>query len=191
MSGDRACEVVRAGAKLLEEELLSEDRLSASLEVCACVNWSTMIFFVSSVLTLVGRVSNMTSVELLPVPVLTVLVPCPVGLPLVIMSMVRLEVIIFERDVVSAVEEVVRVPKVPDAGKEVGVPSVSDAEKMVWVPSSSDVREVDRKSLISVAREVVGVPLAATAVDCSLCCRSGQCPQGLSSRKNSHVLQGL
>lgn len=82
VSGPRTCELLRTPPELSEEELLSEDRCSASVEDCAKVRRSTVIFLVSSELSSVQRVSKMASMGPLSVPVLAVLISV-VGLLLV------------------------------------------------------------------------------------------------------------
>lgn len=59
MSGDRPWKEVKAEAELSEEALLSEDRASASAEVCAHVKTLTMTLFASSELSKVQRMSKM------------------------------------------------------------------------------------------------------------------------------------
>jgi hypothetical protein len=53
------------------------------VKVCASVKRSITILLASSELSSVGRVSKVTSVGSLPILVPTVLVPDPLGLPLV------------------------------------------------------------------------------------------------------------
>lgn len=112
-SGVRACEPVRTPTKLSEEELLSEDRLSASVEVCAIVKRSIVIFLASSELSSVQRLSKIVSMGSLTVSVSAVLTPVCPGLLLVaevsrraVYVTPKLEGIIFGRVLVFVAEVV-------------------------------------------------------------------------------------
>lgn len=79
--GPRTCEPLRTPAELSEEELLSEDRCSTSVEACAKVRRSTVIFLASSELSSVQSVSKMAPMASHTGPVWTVLISV-LGLPL-------------------------------------------------------------------------------------------------------------
>lgn len=164
MSGPRACELVRTPAELSEEELLSEDRDSASVEVCAKVKRSSVIFLASSELSSVQRVSKMTSMGSLTVPGLTVIIPV-LGLPLVAQASevsvgmgctaMKLEGILISRVVASVTEEMVWVFWVNSTGKMVWFFRASFAGEVVWVSRVDAAGEVVWVFRDDASREVV------------------------------------
>jgi hypothetical protein len=138
LSGPRTRELLRTPAELSEEELLSEDRYSTSVEVCANVRRSTVIFLASSELSSVQRVSKTASMESHTVPVWTVLIPV-LGLLLganvsvgMVCITVRSEGILIETVLVSVTVEMVWVFRVNSIGE------------MVWVSRDDGAGEVVR-----------------------------------------------
>lgn len=113
-SGDRMCEVVLTETELSADELLSEDKLSASGEIWVNVQLPATILFVSSELSSVQRVSKMASVGPLPALLSAVVVPVPVGLLLMtevstgeVTTALKLEALTFVRVLVSIAGDMV------------------------------------------------------------------------------------
>lgn len=163
VSGPRACELLRTPAELSEEELLSEDRCSASLEVCAKVKRSIVIILASSELSSVQRVTKVASMGSLTVPVLTVLVPV-LGLPLVanisvgvVCTTMKLGGVLIGGVLVSGTEEMVWVFRVISPGEMVFFSRVSVTGEEVWVSRDDGAGEEVWVSRVNGAGEVVWV----------------------------------
>lgn len=147
ISDPRTCELARTPAELSEEELLSEDRCSASVEVYAKVKRSIVIFLASSELSSIQRVPT-TPMGSLSVPVMAVLIPV-LGLLCVAevsvgmgCTTMKLEGILIARVLVSVTEETVWVFRVESTGKIVWFSRASVAGKVVWVSRVDAAGEV-------------------------------------------------